>query len=180
MHPGTLGNSATSRCHDGSRCPDHGPLGETGSLDQRNRGYLYPAILDPVPVGCVSPFPGSMMGRQPGARGSYYSWTYTWTPFTQLPREGRACPPSSHSPRGELWSGQTSCGEKETRHWTTSRGTALPLEAGDEERPGVRPGISDLGRRNRMEQQGPYRSVPMQSARGCPTGVGLQGCHHHL
>ncbi|CDQ78690.1 unnamed protein product [Oncorhynchus mykiss] len=33
---------------------------------------------------------------------------------------GRECLPSSHASRGELWSGQTPCGEKETRRWTTS------------------------------------------------------------
>ena len=99
--PGKRDNAASSRCHDGSRGPNHGPLEETGSLSSASTSPTGVTSTRPVrvqsPVGCVSPFPGSVMGRQHSVRGSFYNWTFTWPPFTQLLREGRECPPSSHA-----------------------------------------------------------------------------------
>jgi hypothetical protein len=68
-------------------------------------------------VGYVSPFPGSMMGRQRSARDCCYNWISTWPLCTQLPREGRKCLPSSHACRGELWSGQTAKGDVALDHF---------------------------------------------------------------
>lgn len=47
------------------------------------------------------------MGRLPGARGSCSNWSSTWRPSTQLPRDTRACPPSSSVCRGKHLSGPT-------------------------------------------------------------------------
>jgi hypothetical protein len=87
---------------------------------QHNRCFHFSPPPHPVPVGFVSHFPGSTMGRPHAAKVSCCSWIYTWRLFTRLPRAMRGCPPSSRASRGKLWSGLTLYGE-EMQCWTTAR-----------------------------------------------------------
>ena len=48
--PGTRGNVTSSRCHDGLRCPDHGPLGETGSLSSASTSATGVTSTRPVRI----------------------------------------------------------------------------------------------------------------------------------